>query len=134
MRGFDLRRYGPLLLIVFLVVTPLAIWAATSSGGSSDSEDPLIVERSVGLSGEPELILSIGADDVQATGSRDTVRVQCEDGAGKVIINSTQPWPFLTEAGYDFPHAHQAAPADKVEQTRRCRVLGTNKRLEAEVR
>ena len=134
MRDFDLRRYGPVLLIVFLVVTPLAIWAATSGGSNDKDTDPLIVERAVGLAGEPELILSVGAEDVQVTSATNSVRVECEDATGKVIIKATQPWPFLTEAGYDYPHAHQAADADQVEQTRRCRVLDTNKKLEAEVK
>jgi hypothetical protein len=134
MRSFDLRRFGPVLLIVVLVVTPLAIWAATSGGSNDEGADPLIVERSVGLAGEPELIISLGAQDAQVSSSSSTVQVKCEDGAGKTIIDATQPWPFVSEPGYDYAHVHQAADADKVEQARRCRVLGTNKKLEAEVK
>ena len=48
MRNFDMKRYAPVILVVVLVVTPLAIWAGTS-GGSKKSDDPLLVERSVGL-------------------------------------------------------------------------------------
>ena len=132
MRGFDLKRYGPVLLIVFLVVTPLAIWAATSGGSKSGGGDKFFVERSVGLTGEPELLLTIDDPEVQVAGNRASVEVRCTDATGKVIVKSTQPWPFPPEQGY-APHAHQPAPADKVEQARTCEVLGTNKTLKADV-
>ncbi len=133
MRGFDLKRYGPVLLLVALVVTPLAIWAATSGGSDGDGGDPFYVERAVGLTGEPELLLTVDDPDVQVEGGRTSVEVRCSDATGKVIVKGTQPWPFPPEQGF-APHAHQAAPADKVEQTRSCEVLGTNKTLQAEVR
>jgi hypothetical protein len=133
MRNFDMKRYGPILLIAFLVVTPLAIWAATS-GGSKNGDKPLLAERSVGLAGEPELLLSLTSSDVEVTNASTAVRIQCLDATGKVIINGTQPWPFVSEPGYNLAHVHQAADANKVEQARRCRVLGTNKKLEAEVK
>ena len=131
MRGFDLKRYGPVLLIVFLVVTPLAIWAATS-GGSGDGKSKFYVERSVGLTGAPELLITIDDPSVEITSGGDSVGIKCVDGTGKVIVDSKQPWPFPLEAGYP-PHAHQPASVDNVEQARRCTVTGTNKKLEAEV-
>ena len=131
LRGFDLKRYGPVLLIVMLVVTPLAIWAATS-GGNKSGGDKFYVERSVGLTGEPELLLTIDDPEVQVAGNAESVKVRCTDATGKVIVKGTQPWPFPPEQGY-APHAHQPAPADKVEQARACEVLGTNKTLKANV-
>jgi hypothetical protein len=131
MRGFDLRRHAPLLLIAFLVITPLAIWAATS-GGSGEDGKKFYVERSVGLAGEPELLVTVDDPDVRVTNGKSTVEVECSDAAGKPIVKGTQPWPFPLEEGFP-PHAHVAASPDEVEQARRCRVLGTNKKLEAEV-
>ena len=131
MQGFDLKRYGPVLLIVLLVVTPLAIWAATS-GGSDNGGKPFFVERSVGLTGEPELLLTVDDPEVAVASGRSSVEVRCTDSAGKVIVEGTQPWPFPPEQGF-APHAHQPAPPDKVEQARRCEVLGTNKKLAADV-
>jgi hypothetical protein len=131
-RGFDLKRYGPVLLILFLVVTPLAIWAATSGGSGDDGGKKFYVERSVGLAGEPELTLTVNDPEVQVTTGRDNVKIMCTDATGKVIIEGKQPWPFPPEAGFG-PHAHQPAPADKVGQARRCAIIGTNKKLEAEV-
>ena len=131
MRDFDFRRYAPLLLIAFLVITPLAIWAATS-GGSGGGGKTFYVERSVGLGGEPELLVTVDDPDVTVTNGKDTVEVECSDAAGKPIVKGTQPWPFPPEDGY-APHAHVAASPDEVEQARRCRVLGTNKKLEADV-
>lgn len=131
MRGLDFKRYGPVILIVFLVVTPLAIWAATS-GGSGNGKQKFYVERSVGLTGAPELLITIDDPEVEITNGGDSVEVKCTDGRGKVIVDSKQPWPFPLEAGYP-PHAHQVASVDDVEQARRCSVSGTNKKLEAEV-
>ncbi len=132
MRGFDLRRYGPVLLIVFLVVTPLALWAATSGGSGNGGKGKFYVERSVGLTGAPELLVTIDDPEVEVTSGRATVDIKCTDGSGKVIVEGTQPWPFPPEVGFP-PHAHQQAPVDKVEQARRCTVTGTNKKLEADV-
>jgi hypothetical protein len=50
-----------------------------------------------------------------------------------VIIKTTQPWPFIEEPGYPYPHIHLGDSPEKIEGARRCRVLGTNKRLEAGV-
>lgn len=131
MRSFDSRRYAPVLLIGLLVITPLAIWAATS-GGSGDDDKTFYVERAVGLNGEPELLVTVDDPDVQVTGGRDTVEVRCTDATGKVTVEGTQPWPFPLEAGFP-PHAHVATSPDKVELTRRCAVDGTNKQLSADV-
>jgi hypothetical protein len=124
----------PLIVIATLIVAPLAIWAATSAGGGGDGDEgPLLVERGVGVSGEPELILSVTDEEVTVSGGKTSVRVECFDARGDAIVRGTQPWPFITEPGYPYPHAHQVVPADKIDLARRCRVLGTSKRLEAEV-
>ena len=132
MSGFDFKRYAPVILLVFLVVVPLAIWAATSGGSGSNKNKTFIAERSVGLTGAPELLLTINDPDVEVTSNRTTVKIECEDAKGNVIVSGTQPWPFPPEAGY-APHAHQAASSDEVEQARRCQVIGTNKHLDAPV-
>ena len=131
MRDFDFRRYAPLLLIALLVITPLAIWAATS-GGSGDDKKTFYVERSVGLNGEAELLLTVDDPDVVVATGQSTVEVECTNATGKPIVKGTQPWPFPPEQGF-APHAHLAASPDEVEQARRCRVTGTNKKLEADV-
>jgi hypothetical protein len=132
MRRLDLRRHAPVILIALLVVAPLAIWAATSGGSGEEDKQGLIVERGVSTTGEPELILSI-AGNVQVTGGASSVTIECVDKDGKVLIKGTQPWPFVEESGYPYPHAHQVDSPEKVEGARRCRVLGTKARLESEV-
>jgi|SRR5688572_22579992 len=132
MRSLDVRRHAPVIVIVLLVVAPLTIWAATSGGSGDGEERGLIVERGVSITGEPELVLSI-AGDVKVTSGESIVRVECVDKDGKVLIKGTQPWPFIEEPGYPYPHAHQVDSAEKVEGARRCRVLGTEARLEAAV-
>jgi hypothetical protein len=132
MRKLDLRRHAPVIVIVLLVVAPLAIWAATSGGSGDGDEKGLIVERGVSVTGAPELIISI-AGDVEVTSGATSVRIECVDKDGKVLIKGTQPWPFIEEPGYPYAHVHQTDSPEKVEGARRCRVLGTNARLESEV-
>ncbi|HZO58699.1 MAG TPA: hypothetical protein VFB51_03310 [Solirubrobacterales bacterium] len=132
MRKFEFRRYAPLLLLAALVITPLAIWAATS-GGSGEDKETFYVERSVGVNGEPELLVTVDDPSVEVTNARSTVEVECTDAEGKSIVKGTQPWPFALEQGFP-PHAHVAASEDEVQQARRCRVTGTNKQLVADVR
>jgi hypothetical protein len=132
MRNVDLRRYAPAIVIVVLVAAPLAIWAATSGGSGGGDKDGLIVERGVSLTGAPELVLSIAGAAEVTTGAA-SVRIECVDKDGKVIVRTEQPWPFIEEPGYPYPHAHQGDDPEKIEGARRCRVLGTDKRLEAAV-
>jgi hypothetical protein len=132
MRKVDLRRYAPAIVIVVLVAAPLAIWAATSGGSGDGDKEGLIVERGVSLTGAPELVVSI-AGPAEVTSGASSVMVECMDKDGKVIVKAPQPWPFVDEPGYPYPHAHLADDAEKVEGARRCQVLGTNKRLEAAV-
>ena len=132
MRRLDLRRHAPMIVIVTLVVAPLAIWAATSGGSGDDDKQGLIVERGASTTGEPELILSI-AGDVNVKNGASSVTVECLDKDGKVLIKGTQPWPFIEEPGYPYPHVHQVDSPEKVEGARRCRVLGTDTRLESAV-
>ena len=103
MRKLDLRRHAPVIVIVLLVVGPLAIWAATSGGSGDGDKQGLIVERGVSITGEPELVLSI-AGEVEVTGGATSVTVECLDKDGKSLIKGTQPWPFIEEAGYPYPH------------------------------
>jgi hypothetical protein len=131
MRNFDLRRYAPVVVILVLVAAPLAVWAATS-GGSDEEKQGLIAERSVGLTGEPELVLSI-VGEAQVTSGASSVRIECTDKDGRVIVKGTQPWPFVEEPGYPYAHVHQSDSPEKIEGARRCRVLGTDTRLEAKV-
>ena len=132
MRRLDLRRHAPVIVIVLLVAAPLAIWAATSGGSGDDEKQGLIVERGVSVTGEPELVLSL-AGDVKVTSGATSVTIECLDKSGKVLIKGTQPWPFIEEPGYPYAHVHQVDSPEKVEGARRCRVLGTDAKLEAAV-
>jgi hypothetical protein len=133
-RNFDLRRYGPVIVILALVAVPLAIWAATSGGSGSNAKQGLLVERSVSITGAPELVISIVGGGVEVTNPTESVRIECMDKDGNVIVKGTQPWPFVEEPGYPYAHVHQGDSPEKIQGARRCRVLGTNTRLEAPVK
>jgi hypothetical protein len=127
-----LRRVAPGLFIAAVMATPLMVWASTSGG----DDQSLIVERATSPTGTPELIVSLGEDDLNSldtTNGKRAVRVQCLGRGGQMVLEGAQKWPFATEPGYDYPHAHQAATAEQLRGADRCRLDGTHVRLEADV-
>ena len=131
-----LRGLGPKALILVVMAVPLIAWTATSSGGGDDEDPSLMAERWVGLRGAPELLISLGEDDLntlQMTGGKRTVRVECVGREGDVVLEAEQRWPFVDEAGYDYPHAHQPASRDQLQRAERCALRGTRERLEGDV-
>jgi hypothetical protein len=128
-----LRPAAPAALMAVIVVAPLALWAASPSGGDEKS---LIVERATDLSGAPELIVYLGEDDLntlRTTNGEKAVRVECRGRDGQVILDARQRWPFVSEPGYDYPHVHQAASFEQLQRADRCRLRGTRVRLEGQV-
>jgi hypothetical protein len=130
--GRKLKALAPMALPV-AVAAPLILWAATSGG----DEKSLIVERATGLSGAPELIISLGdqgLNTLETTNGKRAVRVQCLGREGHVVLDAKLRWPFIiSERGYDSPHVHQSASAEQVRRADRCRLRGTRSRLEADV-
>jgi hypothetical protein len=132
-RALKLSSVAPAALIVVIIATPLIVWAASSGG----DEKSLIVERGIGLTGAPELIVSLGEDDLntlETTNGKRTVRLECLGREGQVVLDAKQKWPFtLKERGFDYPHAHQKASREQLQRADRCRLRGTRVRLEADV-
>lgn len=130
-----LRALAPKALIAVIIAAPPMLWAALES---EPQEKALIVERvATGLTGSPEFLISLSEDDMntlRATGGKREVRLQCLGRDGRMVLDATQKWPFVLEAGYDYAHAHQPAKPEQLQQAERCRLLGTRVRLEADVR
>ncbi len=129
-----LRGVVPKAVLLVIIALPLIAWTATSSGGGDDPN--LIVERAIGLDGRPELLVSLGEDDLntlEATAGKKAVRLECVGPEGRVVVAAEQEWPFIDEPGYDYPHAHQPASREQLQQADRCRLQGTDVRLEADV-
>ncbi|MGH2946129.1 MAG: hypothetical protein ACRDPC_07720 [Solirubrobacteraceae bacterium] len=127
-----LKAAAPRAFTVVIIAMPLMVWAASSGGG----EESLIVERSTALTGAPELLVSLADKDLNTlntTKGKTTVRLECVDREGHVVLDAEHRWPLLLERGYDYPHAHQVASLEKVQQADRCRLGGTRIRLETEV-
>jgi hypothetical protein len=132
--GFrTLRSLAPKALIAVLIAAPLIAWSAASGGGAPD----LIVERWTADDGMPELLVSLGdksLNTLQTTNGEKVVRVECVGRDGEVVLDVERRWPFrMNEPGYDYPHAHQAASKEQVQQADRCRLQGTRGPLEADV-
>lgn len=128
-----LRTHAPKAVILAVIAAPLIAWTAASGGAEEKS---LIVERWRSDAGRPELIVSLGSRDLntlEMTNGKRTVRLECEDGDGDLVLSATAKWPFLVERGYDYPHQHQRASEEQLQEVEDCRVLGTDVPLEAGV-
>jgi hypothetical protein len=65
-------------------------------------------------------------------GAKDAVRFECRDRAGKLLVRSSERWPFTdTDGGTTAPHVHVNVPG--IEKLATCEVLGTNPRLGGEL-
>jgi hypothetical protein len=127
------RRVAPIAVIVLIIAAPLVAWTASAD---DEKRKPLRVQRETALTGAPELLVSLGDDDMntlKTTGGNRSIRVVCVGRDGRVVMNRKKRWPFVNERGYDFPHAHLVADRTEVQRAQRCRLQGTNVRLEAEV-
>jgi hypothetical protein len=127
-----LKRVAPMAFMGVFIVTPLALWAASSGG----AEQGLIVERATTPAGVPELIVYLAEDDLnelRTTKGRRAVRVECLGPQGHVVLHAKRRWPFVNDQGYDYPHVHQRGTREQVRRAERCRLRGTRVRLEAEV-
>jgi hypothetical protein len=128
-----LKSAAPGVLIAAIMATPLMVWAATSGGDAQN----LIVERARSEdTGAPELIVSLAEDDLNTldtTNGKRGVRVECLGRGGQVVLEASQRWPFPSERGYDYPHAHQTASPNQLRRAELCRLQGTHVRLEARV-
>jgi hypothetical protein len=130
--ALPLKSVAPTLFIVAVIATPLILWT-TASGGDDKA---LMVERFKSVTGAPELLISLGDEELNTlgtTGGKKTVRVECRGRDGQAVLDARQKWPFIKERGYEYPHAHQAASSEQVQRADRCTVRGTRVRLEAEV-
>lgn len=128
-----LSRFGPRALILVLIIAPLVVWTASAG----DEEDPLTVERTFDVDGEPELLVALGDEKLNTlamTDGKRAVRVECVGRDGEVVVASAHRWPFVDDVGFDAPHAHQPGSRDDVERVDRCRLLGTREQFEAEVK
>jgi hypothetical protein len=131
-RRRNFRSLAPKALIAVIIAAPLVAWTVSSQGGA----DELMAERWIGVNGMPELLVSLGDDKLNTldtTNGKKMVRVVCVGDEGQVVIDGEQKWPFVDEAGFDYPHAHQAASRDQLQQAESCRLRGTRVQLEADV-
>lgn len=133
-RALNLRLIAPVGAIAAIITIPLIMWTLFSGGGDEES---LIVERWTNDSGAPELIVSLVEADLNnldTTNGKTAVRLTCLGLDGQVLLDADQQWPFINDDGYEYPHAHQAASVDQVQQANRCQLDVTHVTLEAEVR
>jgi hypothetical protein len=128
------RAVAPKAAIVLIIAAPLVAWTATS--GEEEKTPDLRVQRSTALTGAPELLVSLGEDDLnkpQTNGGKRSVRIVCVGRDEKVVLNVKKQWPFMNELGFDYPHTHLVTSRAQVQRAQRCRLEGTRVPLAAEV-
>jgi hypothetical protein len=128
------RAVAPKAAIVLIIAAPLVAWTATS--GEEEKTPDLRVQRSTALTGAPELLVSLGEDDLnkpQTNGGKRSVRIVCVGRDEKVVLNVKKQWPFMNELGFDYPHTHLVTSRAQVQRAQRCRLRGTKVPLAAAV-
>jgi hypothetical protein len=128
----DRKTLLPALAILALIVVPVLFWAATSGG----SGDQLRIDQGVNIYGSPEIVVNVPKklnSPAEANNAK-TVTLTCVDGGGGTVLQTQQPWPFITEPGYPLPHIHQPVTPGQMQQIAKCRVQGTKTKLEGPLR
>ena len=116
------------LVAVAAAAILVAVAVATRGGEEADA---LRLERSPTGA---EVIVYLEDRDANTPDTADgatSVRLECLDRAGEVLINAAQPWPFTDTDGETLdPHVHLALDADRMGRLDRCRLKGTDPVLE----
>jgi hypothetical protein len=130
--SLDRKTALPALAILAVIVVPILIWGATSGG----SKHQLRIDQGVSVDGEPEIVVNVpGTLNNPAEANNSTsVRLVCEDGGGKTVLATSQPWPFIDEPGYPYPHIHQPVTPAQLQAMAKCQVHGTKTKLEGNIR
>ena len=123
------------LAVLVAVSVPLVIVAVSGSGEPDEGPAALRVERNP--SGLPELIVYVEDRSLnrrETAGGARRVTVECENGAGEVLLRRPEPWPFTdTDGSTTDPHAHFGVDAASLRSIARCRLAGTDPALEGRV-
>lgn len=122
--------------VIFLGIGGLLAVVAVVAGGSD--------EGSVGRLRVELFQASTGADLVvyvqdqhnrpEVADNRSTVRLECTDAGGAVLVSGSHRWPLTdTDGGTTEAHVHQRVPADDVEDVESCRLADTDPELRGPV-
>lgn len=131
--GLDLRILAAIAVAV-LVIGGVALLAA--SGGGSEGGSQLVVERTVGPTGAPEVLISVrgsAGKDPQVARRPGQVGVECLDRRDRVVLAGEEGWPFVDDGTTPLPHLHRPAPPEQLDTIVRCRLTGTTVKLEGSV-
>lgn len=122
------------LVVLLAVAVPLGVVAAAGSGGGDSEDEEIRVERSTQL---PEMLIYItdeSANVPERAGGRTSVTVECVDAEGRVLASQEDPWPMTQTDGNTLsPHAHVPVDQARIGEVTKCRLVGTDPLLEAEV-
>ena len=125
------------LVAAVLLAAAIALVAVLTSSSDEPRRSSLVVERAAGPTGGPELIVTLQEERLntrETTEGRASVRLECLDASGDVVLKAQHPWPLGDDRGAGFPHIHQAVTDQDLRSISRCRLKGATVELEGELR
>jgi len=123
--------------VIFLGIGGLLAVVAVVAGGSDerDSVGRLRVELFRAPTGA-DLVLYVQDQHnrPEVADNRSTVRLECTDAGGTVLVSGSHRWPLTdTDGGITEAHLHQRVPTDDVEDVETCRLADTDPELRGPV-
>ena len=112
--------------LVALAAAAVLIAVALATRGGEEA-DALRLERSPTGAEVIVFLEDREANTPDRADGATSVRLECLDRAGEVLISAAQPWPFTDTDGDTLdPHVHLALDADRLGRLDRCRLKGTD--------
>ena len=124
------------VLLVLLLAGSILIALLGSVGGDDDDDDgTLKVEQAPTPEGGIEVLVTVPDDlnVLETTSGKALVDLVCTDDAGGTVIRARQMWPLARDGDPPLPHAHQPASPDELKSIARCKIVGTEPELSAEL-
>jgi hypothetical protein len=123
--------------VIFLGIGGLLAVVAVVAGGSDerDSVGRLRVELfPAPTGGDLVVYVQDQHNRPEVADNRSTVRLECADAGGAVLVSGSHRWPVTdTDGGTTEAHLHQRVPADDVEDVESCRLADTDPGLRGPV-
>ena len=116
--------------MLLAISVPLVV-IAVAGGGSDDDAPGLRVETTRGV---PEVVVYLedpAVNEPETNRDRQLVGIECLDEGGKVVFRGQESWPFSdTDGGVFDPHVHVFVKPEVLSEIERCRLRGTDPKLE----
>ena len=127
------RKWVTFAVLLVVLLGGSALIALVGSGGGDSGT--VKVEQAPTPEGGVEVLVTVPDDlnVLETTNDKAVVDLVCTDDAGGTVIRARQTWPFLRDGNPPAPHAHQPASPEELKTISRCKIVGTEPELSAEL-